>query len=123
MGASMSFDFIDPIEPIRKTPWWIYLFGKPPYRQWVWEHVEGRASYGHWDYIRTPMLAYDDPEVWRETVRSLYDDLHFGPDNTFTGNRLAKRLTQISLVKTRSCASSNEAPHAYEPLTKPNICN
>ena len=81
-----------PIEPIRKTPWWVYLFGKPPYRQWVWEHVEGKASYGHWDYIRTPMLAYDDPEVWRETVRSLYDDLHFGPDNTFTGNRLAKRL-------------------------------
>ena len=31
----------------------------------------------------------DEPNEWRETVRDLYDKLHFGPDNIFTGNRLA----------------------------------
>lgn len=34
-------------------------------------------------------------DPWRETVRDIYDDLHFGEDNLFTGSRLAKRLVDF----------------------------
>lgn len=43
---------------------------------------------------------------WRETVRDLYDDLHFGQDNLFTGNRLAKRL--IAFIEARHPGFFNE---------------
>ena len=36
---------------------------------------------------------------WRETVRALYDELHFGDDNCFTGNPLASRL--IAFIENR----------------------
>lgn len=43
---------------------------------------------------------------WRETVRDLYDDLHFGQDNIFTGSHLAKRL--ISFIENRHPGFFNE---------------
>jgi len=35
------------------------------------------------------------PNEWRETIRYIYNNLHFGQDNVFTGNRLANRLIAI----------------------------
>lgn len=43
---------------------------------------------------------------WRQTVRDLYDDLHHGKDNMFTGNRLAKRL--IAFIEDRHPGFFNE---------------
>jgi hypothetical protein len=38
--------------------------------------------------------------TWRETVRDIYDRLHFGPEDYFSGNaRLAKEL--VHLIETR----------------------
>lgn len=53
---------------------------------------------------------HDQPRTtneWRETVRDLYDDLHFGQDNIFTGSRLAARL--IHLIEQRHPGFFNEA--------------
>lgn len=46
--------------------------------------------------------------VWKETVRKIFDTLHFDEDSIFTGSRLAKRL--IALIEERH--------HAYfcEPV-------
>lgn len=48
---------------------------------------------------------------WRETVRDIYDDLHFGQDNMFKGSRLAKRL--IAMIEDRHPGYFNE-PHVKE---------
>lgn len=42
-----------------------------------------------------PMAEMDEPNEWRDTVRNIYDTLHFGLDNVFTDNRLAKRLIYL----------------------------
>lgn len=39
----------------------------------------------------------DDP--WRETVRDIFDTLHHGEDDIFTGSRLAKRL--VAMIEVR----------------------
>ena len=54
---------------------------------------------------------------WRETVRDMYDDLHFGQINVFTGNRLAKRL--IKFIEDRHPGFFNE-PHQPSEA-KPNV--
>ena len=61
---------------------------------------------------------------WRETVRDLYDDLHFGQDSMFTGSRLAKRL--IAFIEDRHPGFFNEprepvAPHylSFPPRSEP----
>ena len=53
-----------------------------------------------------------DENEWRQTVRDLYDELHFGPDNLFTGNRLARRL--IGFIEYRHPGFFNE-PHDAPP--------
>lgn len=54
-----------------------------------------------------------DRNEWRETLRDLYDDLHFGPDNVFTGNTpLAARL--VAFIEKRHAdyfCQRAEAPH------------
>ena len=37
-------------------------------------------------------MTEPDDNPWRETVRDLYDKLHFGPHNIFTGNPLAQGI-------------------------------
>lgn len=54
---------------------------------------------------------------WRETVRDLYDDLHFGEDNLFTGNRLAKRL--IGFIEDRHPGFFNEPRDRLNPAGAP----
>lgn len=44
----------------------------------------------------------DEPDSWRETVRDLYDELHFGEGNYFDedeAGRLARRL--VALIEER----------------------
>jgi hypothetical protein len=50
-----------------------------------------------------------EPNEWRETVRDLYDKLHFGPDNIFTGNRLAMGV--VTFIEERH-------PGFFTPLTE-----
>lgn len=51
------------------------------------------------DFIRAAIGALiatrsgDDP--WRETVRDIYDKMHFGPDSCFTGNPIASHIIQF----------------------------
>jgi hypothetical protein len=45
---------------------------------------------------------------WKETLRDMYDDLHFGKDNTFTGSRLAKRL--VAFIEERHPRYFNTRP-------------
>ena len=40
-----------------------------------------------------------DNDTWRETVRAIFDTLHSGEDDIFTGKRLARRL--VSLIEDR----------------------
>jgi hypothetical protein len=53
-------------------------------------------------------MAEPDDNPWRETVRDIYDTLHFGPDNLFTGNPLAHRL--INLIEERHLYYFAEMP-------------
>jgi hypothetical protein len=38
-------------------------------------------------------------DPWRETVRDIFDTLHHGEDDIFTGSRLAKRL--VAMIEDR----------------------
>ena len=58
----------------------------------------------------------DEPNEWRETVRDLYDKLHFGLDNVFTGNRLARRLIDlIEDLHPGYFVPPRDAPEPWEP--------
>lgn len=41
----------------------------------------------------------DATNPWRETVRDIFDMLHHGEDDIFTGNQLARRL--VALIEDR----------------------
>jgi hypothetical protein len=41
-------------------------------------------------------LPHDE---WRETVRDIYDEMHFGLDNVFTGSKLAQSV--VALIEAR----------------------
>ena len=47
-------------------------------------------------------------DPWRETVRDIYDELHFGKISLFTGSKLAKRL--IGIIEDRHPGYFNEPP-------------
>ena len=61
---------------------------------------------------------HDAGDAWRETVRDLYDDLHFGEDNVFTGSRLAARL--IAFIEERHAAYFAAAAADEERVTTSN---
>lgn len=40
-----------PVEPIRRTPWWLRLFArKPAKRQWIWTWMGWGINDGYWKY-------------------------------------------------------------------------
>jgi hypothetical protein len=41
----------------------------------------------------------DAPNPWRETVRDIYDRMHFGPHNVFGGNEAAREV--VALIEER----------------------
>lgn len=59
---------------------------------------------------RAPEMSAETP--WRETVRDIFDELHFAADGVFAGSDLAARL--IELIERRHsdyfCAPK-ETPH------------
>jgi len=58
----------------------------------------------------------DEPNEWRETVRDLYDKLHFGPHNIFTGNPLAQGI--VAFIEERHpgyFVPPRDAPEPWEP--------
>ncbi len=61
----------------------------------------------------TPTNTADN--AWRETVRDLYDDLHFGKDNFFTGNPLASRLIKFIEDRHPEYFRSERAPMPAPP--------
>jgi hypothetical protein len=40
-----------PEEPIKRTPFWLRIVGRPARRQWVWTWMGWGASDGYWNYI------------------------------------------------------------------------
>ena len=67
-----------------------------------------------------PAMTKETPAAaspWRETVRDIYDALHFGADNVFTGSALARRL--IALIEARHPKYFDEPcePAATEGVT------
>lgn len=49
--------------------------------------------------VKNRPMTKQTTNLWRETVRDIFDTLHFGEDNLFTGSRLAKRI--IALIEER----------------------
>lgn len=54
-------------------------------------------------------------DPWRETVRDLYDECHFGTDSIFTGSQLAQRI--VEMIERRHpdffCVALQEAENEY----------
>lgn len=40
-----------------------------------------------------------EPNPWKQTVRDIFDELHFGQDSIFTGSKLASRI--VSMIEDR----------------------
>ncbi len=48
-----------------------------------------------WEGGRAMGVTDEEPLGWKATVRDLYDEMHFGRDNVFTGSELAGRVIQF----------------------------
>ena len=66
-------------------------------------------------YAENAKLRIENEQLrpWRATVRDIYDECHLGPNNAFTGERLARRL--IDMIEQRhpqffGAAATKETP-------------
>lgn len=89
------------IETAARAIWGAFSVWGPPIRlpKPKWDKLGESNQHIAREMARAAIAAYEaaamDEGNWRETVRDLYDHLHFSKDGFFSGSPLAKRIIQF----------------------------